>query len=115
MRVFAGPNGSGKSTIINSVKKYKVNNIPIDFGIYINADEIAIQLRKGKASLRKYKVTISKSEFVSIALNSGLVGSKEFSEHQFTSCFNIENNSIILNVGEYDERLAQISAHVFKS
>jgi ABC-type cobalamin/Fe3+-siderophores transport system ATPase subunit len=40
LRVFAGPNGSGKSTIIKSVKNTGVNGHPIDFGYYINADDI---------------------------------------------------------------------------
>lgn len=39
LRVFAGPNGSGKSTIINSIKEYRIDNRPIDFGYYINADD----------------------------------------------------------------------------
>ncbi|MDQ3108697.1 MAG: hypothetical protein M3R17_02290 [Bacteroidota bacterium] len=41
LRVFAGPNGSGKSTIIKSVSEYKERNIPLDFGVYVNADDIA--------------------------------------------------------------------------
>jgi predicted ABC-type ATPase len=43
--VFAGHNGSGKSTIIQAVKDYKIKDIPIDFGIHIDADDIAVQLR----------------------------------------------------------------------
>jgi len=56
MRVFAGPNGSGKSTIIRAVRSYKVKGIPVDFGIYVNADDIARGLRKGKFSLRRYRI-----------------------------------------------------------
>jgi len=41
LRVSAGPNGSGKTTIIEAVRKAKVNGRPVDFGIYINADDIA--------------------------------------------------------------------------
>ena len=47
MRVFAGPNGSGKSTIINAVRNVKVGNQLVDFGIYVNADDIAAELRSG--------------------------------------------------------------------
>jgi predicted ABC-type ATPase len=47
LRIFAGPNGSGKSTIIHSIRQFKKSNgTPIDFGVYINADDIAAQLRK---------------------------------------------------------------------
>ena len=44
LRIFAGPNGSGKTTIINSVRAAKVNDKPIDFGNYINADDITRDL-----------------------------------------------------------------------
>jgi predicted ABC-type ATPase len=44
MRVFAGPNGSGKSTVIQSVADYMVKGHPIDFGVYVNADDIARKL-----------------------------------------------------------------------
>ena len=111
MRVFAGPNGSGKSTIINSVRSHKVNGFPVDFGIYVNADHIARDLQKGKASLKKYKVIISQDEFVDIALNSGLIGEK-FTKKQFMSSFIIKGNIISLLKPEADEHIAQIMAHV---
>ena len=43
-RIFAGPNGSGKTTIINQIRQTTVHGHAIDFGVYINADEIAIDL-----------------------------------------------------------------------
>ena len=46
-RIFAGPNGSGKSTIINNVRETIVSGYPIDFGLYVNADEIALCLAGG--------------------------------------------------------------------
>ncbi|MGB3075865.1 MAG: zeta toxin family protein [Chitinophagales bacterium] len=45
MRVFAGPNGSGKTTIFKGI----LQEAKINLGIYVNADEIEIELRKGKA------------------------------------------------------------------
>jgi len=113
MRVFAGPNGSGKSTIINKVRNYKVNNVPIDFGIYINADLIAKELRKGKCSLKKYKITLLEDEFVRIAMDSGLVGNS-FNEKLFKSSFKLTDNSIYLVKLNADEHLAQIIAHVLR-
>lgn len=40
--MFAGPNGSGKSTIFNDIK----SQLKIDFGVYINADEIENQIKE---------------------------------------------------------------------
>jgi len=45
LRVFAGPNGSGKSTVINFIRSYKVNDKHVEFGYYINADDIAKALK----------------------------------------------------------------------
>src|SRR5277367_4465638 len=73
MRVFAGPNGSGKSTIIKALREYRSQNSPLDFGIYINADDIADALRKGRFSFTPYEVTTTRNEFKTIALASGLV------------------------------------------
>lgn len=45
LRVFAGPNGSGKSSIIKKILNTDVQKgVKLDFGIYINADDIAKEL-----------------------------------------------------------------------
>ncbi len=113
MRVFAGPNGSGKSTIINSVRSLKVNGFPVDFGIYVNADLIAVDLQKGKSSFKQYKVIISQDKFVDIALNSGLIG-EEFTEYQFMTSFRIVENVLFLKEPSAIEHIAQIIAHVLR-
>ena len=82
LRVFAGPNGSGKSTIIKAVREYTIGGTSIDFGIYLNADDIAALLRSDKFSFLGYKIRTTKNEFTSIAIKSGLIG-KEFSEEEF--------------------------------
>jgi len=56
LRVFAGPNGSGKSTIIKAIKDTKIGGIPIDFGYYINADDITQSLVNGKFSFYSFKL-----------------------------------------------------------
>lgn len=109
MRVFAGPNGSGKSTIINSIRDHRVNGIPVDFGIYINADEIAAQLRKGTFTFNLYDVKVTRNEFVSEALESGLIG-EHFGEVAFKKSFRYSNNGLIMNGKKYDEEVAQIIA-----
>lgn len=45
MRIFAGPNGAGKSTLIGRIRLVKFNNVGIDLGDFIKADDIALQLR----------------------------------------------------------------------
>jgi len=108
LRVFAGPNGSGKSTIIQAVRDYKIQSIPIDFGIYINADDIAGQLRDGKFRFSDYEITTSRKEFIDLTINSGLLGA-EFSEKEFKSSFRFQKHQkLILTKSKADERIAQI-------
>lgn len=109
LRVFAGPNGSGKSTVIQFVRNAKVNGKPIDFGIYINADDIARQLRHNNFSFTDYETTTDKKEFTAIALSSGLIGN-DFNEQMFAQAFYIRNNELRLKNFKTDERIAQITA-----
>lgn len=64
MRVFAGPNGSGKSTIIQAIHDYRINDIPIDFGIYVNADDIAESLKNDLFSFSKYSDSTTRKHLV---------------------------------------------------
>jgi predicted ABC-type ATPase len=107
--VFAGPNGSGKSTIINSVRDYQVEGHSIDFGIYVNADDIADALRRNKFAFGHYKVKVKPAEFKNTALQSGLVN-EEFTAAQFRACFRCQQNRVWLLRKREDERLAQIIA-----
>lgn len=107
LRVFAGPNGSGKSTVIRFVKGLKVNGKPIDFGYYINADDIAGQLRSGSFSFNSFRLKISAEEFRTTAIASGLIN-QDFNEKQFSDSFLFRANKIRLKQSNYDERLAQI-------
>ena len=110
MRVFAGPNGSGKSTIIDGLRKIKVKGKPIDFGIYINADEIAEALRVNNFSFNTYSVATNSHQFKRIAVNSGLVGISGFNLTNFNSSFRFSGNHLILIKKKHDERMAQIIA-----
>ncbi|MEM0542874.1 zeta toxin family protein [Flavobacterium sp. j3] len=57
MRVFAGPNGSGKTTIIKSLQDI------IPFGVYINADDIELQLKESKIVLfNSFQLNISQEQ-----------------------------------------------------
>jgi len=116
LRIFAGPNGSGKTTIINSIRNLKISGFPIDFGIYINADEIAKTLRGGKFSFREYGLTkVSRSHFINSTLKSGLVNSS-FNEKSFNKCFTLnQRGSILLRDSSADEHLAQIIAEYLRT
>lgn len=72
MRVFAGPNGSGKTTIIEQVRKTRVNGRPIDFGAYINADDIAKGLNKGY-DLMPFGLELGADRFLAFARGCGLL------------------------------------------
>lgn len=109
MRIFAGPNGSGKSTIIKAVRNYKVKGIPVDFGIYINADDIAKKLRKGRLTFRQYKVQIEDSEFLDIVSKSGLLNEK-FTLSDLKQSYSLKENQLFLLNKDADELLAQIIA-----
>jgi predicted ABC-type ATPase len=113
LRVFAGPNGSGKSTVIEDVKIYKSKGKSIDFGFYINADDIARALREKGFSFEPYHISVSNKEFIKAALESGLVN-EEFNETRFRNCYSFYKNTIKLKDGFGDERLAQIIADVLR-
>jgi len=109
LRVFAGPNGSGKSTIINAVKDHKVKSIPVDFGIYINADDLLQYLNKGKVYFERFELKVTKEEFVNVAESSGLIN-ESFNLKDFLVSFKLENNCICLLQPKVGDRLAQILA-----
>ncbi|HTJ52086.1 MAG TPA: hypothetical protein VL443_21640 [Cyclobacteriaceae bacterium] len=113
LRVFAGPNGSGKSTIIQAVRDYRIKRIPVDFGIYINADDIASALLKGDLHFKVYEIKTNEKEFIEIALKSGLIN-KTFSEKKFRSGFKIKNNHLLLTKALLGEHIAQITAHFLR-
>lgn len=109
LRVFAGPNGSGKSTVIESVRKHKENGRNIDFGFYINADDIAKELSKKGVSFNKYGIKTTPKEFNEIALKSGLIND-DFNKNEFQESFKLRSNRISLRAFERKEFLAQIVA-----
>ncbi len=109
LRVFAGPNGSGKSTVINYVQSVKVNGRSIEFGYYINADDIAWQLRSNSFTFDTFDISAKNSEFKEIALASGLINT-EFTAKQFSGSYTLRLNKIRLRINDADERLAQIIA-----
>lgn len=117
LRVFAGPNGSGKSSLINKLLKTEVKKgKKLDFGIYVNADDIAKRLLESPLNLSNYKITLLEDEFYDIVSKSGLVNA-DFPLKRFKDCLHISNKSIAinhkvarLNNDQPYERIAQILA-----
>jgi len=100
LRIFAGPNGSGKSTIINRIRSYKVGDErSLDFGIYINADDIAVKLRSDGCNFSDYDITFDPLEFKKVIQASGLLND-DFTIEQFERFVIISENSIAINYKE---------------
>lgn len=117
MRVFARPNGSGKSSIIKSILNTKVGKgRSLDFGIYINADDIAVSLRNGGIQFSEFEVTATTHELLNIADTSGLIN-RNFSLNRLEECIIIKDNFLFIdkvNAARIDdfpiERISQILA-----
>jgi predicted ABC-type ATPase len=109
MRVFAGPNGSGKSTVINTIRTQTVNGRPIDFGHYINADDIATAIRKKGFAFYDFEIKTSQKEFHQVAMTSGLVNTN-FPKARFEKAFSLRANKLhLINIDDA-ENIAQIIA-----
>lgn len=60
LRMIAGPNGSGKTTLTQHLR----NAYDLDFGYYVNADELETSLRRnGQYSLAPFPLSITDSNF----------------------------------------------------
>jgi predicted ABC-type ATPase len=115
--VFAGPNGSGKSSIIKSILNTEVKKgKKLDFGIYINADDIAVELSKNGCNFSNYTIESSKTEILDIANRSGLIN-EDFPIERFDNCISFKEETLQVNNNEAQkiddnpfERIAQILA-----
>lgn len=114
LRVFAGPNGSGKSTIINSIKNIEVSGKPIDFGYYINADDIARKLTQRSFTFSDYDLEIKSDSLTDFAEQSGLLNNS-FSPKEFRQSFRIEQQLVFVNEQSRIEQLAQILARYLRA
>lgn len=89
LRVFAGPNGSGKSIMKQQVMRTTVRGRPLNLGVYVNADEIAVTLREHRRiDLSEFRIHADRGSFLSFASRSGLLNSRfprprMISEHRF--------------------------------
>ncbi|WP_300687964.1 hypothetical protein [Chryseobacterium sp.] len=121
MRVFAGPNGSGKSSIIKKILTTEVKKgVTLDFGSYINADDIAQDLLKKGHDFSNLKITWDQNEFYEIVVASGLINN-EFTFDNLKESISVDVNKFILDnkfikdkKDKVHERAAQIIADYFR-
>lgn len=87
LRVIAGPNGSGKTTLTKDLKDvYNLN-----FGIYVNADDIALLLEKhNKLSFRRFDISVDDTALRSFIENHTL-------RHSGIPDFHIRYNTLYLD------------------
>lgn len=86
-----------------------VKGQPVDFGIYVNADEIARSLRDGQFDFDNYEIQTTRNQFIEAAIESGLIN-EEFTSLQLETCFRMDGSRLILIQADLDERLAQVLA-----
>ena len=114
LRVFAGPNGSGKSTVIKRIRETEVDeNIKLDVGVYINADDIAQNLKTDQFSFQPYDVDCTLTDLIVFGKTSGLL-SDDFSAKQFSKSIEISGRKLTLTIAEYLDRVAQIIARFLR-
>lgn len=91
MRIFAGPNGSGKTTIINDLKN------KINFGVYINADDIEKRLLEGRPIMfNDFKLQL-KTKFVQAFFKSSKLSPIKHNNEAFWKNISIYENQLIIN------------------
>lgn len=102
------------STVIKKIRETEVkDNVKLDIGIYINADDIAKNLRTGAFSFATYEIGCSALDLISFAQSSGLL-SIDFTKEQFEKSFEIKGKKVKLIIETNLDRIAQIIARYFR-
>ena len=91
----------------------KANGKPIDFGYYINADEITKELRNGGFSFSAFRIQANQYKLEAFAINSGLIN-PGFTKQQFKRSYTIQRNSVELVLQKYANRVGQIIARFLR-
>lgn len=93
MRVFAGPNGSGKTTIFKGMLAKE----EIQLGVYVNADEIELQLVQSTTlSFDAYQLTVLDDSLKHFFRNSNFAPVKRKEEDLWKKLF-VVNNSLTVD------------------
>jgi predicted ABC-type ATPase len=113
LRVFAGPNGSGKSTIIQSVRGFESAGKPLDFCIYINADDIAKDLKNRSFNFKSYEIAPTESDLYAFAETSGLLN-ENFTLDILKASITFQDNAIQLQQTRMLDYVAQLLARFLR-
>jgi predicted ABC-type ATPase len=91
LRIFAGPNGSGKSTMIRVV-----SDLGVHLGIYVNADEIKIELdRDHFLDFDRYSIVLDVEHLKASLLSSSFYSSNE--SEDLTGGLIVEKNCLFID------------------
>lgn len=90
LRILAGPNGSGKTSVYEELKNSKY----VQFGIFVNADEIEKKLANDKTlSFDEYQIDVDGGDFIN--------SYKKFLENKLSSIgiddFSIQSNALFIS------------------
>ncbi len=110
LRIFAGPNGSGKSIMKQQVQRTEVRGQKVDLGKYVNADEIAKQLReRGSLNLASFGIRTDARAFKVFAEASGLLRGS-LNKRKFDKGYGMEGATFQLLDDGLTEHFAQLIA-----
>jgi hypothetical protein len=93
MRVFAGPNGSGKTTIFKEI----LRNSKVNLGVYVNADEIELQLKEYQTiDFNQFQISVSAGQLKAFFIQSTFSPVKR-SEPDLFHKLSVENNVLTIS------------------
>lgn len=93
MRVFAGPNGSGKTTIFKEI----LRNSKVNLGVYVNADEIELQLKEFNAvDFKQFQILVSDEQLKAFFRQSTFSPVKR-SEPDLFNKLSVQNNVLAIS------------------
>ncbi|MFI5451362.1 hypothetical protein ACHMWN_04320 [Pedobacter sp. UC225_61] len=113
LKVFAGPNGSGKSTVIKGIMGSKVGGKKIDFGVYVNADDIAKKLSTNAFSFKPYAISATLQNILDFAQASGLL-MPGFEYEDLQSSIEVSGDKVLVIKAIYSDRIAQLIARFLR-
>lgn len=99
--------------MIKSVRDTTENNKKLDFGIYINADDIAVALTTDTFKFSVYEINCNKQQILGFAIGSGLLSS-DFTYKELENVIKFDGNKFKLERKEYLDRVAQIIARFLR-
>ena len=89
------------------------NGNPIDFGYYINADDIAVALANGNFSFDTFDLSVTKQSIIDFAISSGLLD-RRFTKQELNMSVSLRSGNLKLKHQEFIDKVAQIIARYLR-